>query len=53
METNCGFYDKDFDCCKLFSDWSYPTPIIEKCTEKCSRFKLKNEEVDEDGEDNK
>lgn len=29
--TNCKYYDKEFDCCKLFSDWSNPMTVLQPC----------------------
>ena len=37
--TDCKFYDDELDCCKLFSDWTEPMPVIQHCVEgACSEF---------------
>lgn len=38
--TECKFYDTEFNCCKLFSDWSQAMPILQPCVEgACSEYK--------------
>lgn len=28
---NCRHYDKEFNCCKILSDWSDPMPVLQPC----------------------
>lgn len=38
--NDCKFYDEKLDCCKLFSDWTYPMPVIQPCVQgACSQYK--------------
>lgn len=38
--NNCRYYDDVLDCCKLFSDWSQPMPILQSCyEERCPKYK--------------
>lgn len=32
-ECDCKHYDKELDCCKLFSDWKQPMPVLQPCVE--------------------
>lgn len=37
--NDCEFYDNELDCCKLFSDWTEPMPILQPCVMgACSEY---------------
>ncbi len=37
--TDCNYYDAELDCCKRFSDWSSPMPILQPCIESpCEHY---------------
>lgn len=39
--NNCKHYDKEFDCCKISSDWSDPMPVLQRCVESpCEKYSL-------------
>lgn len=45
--NNCKYYDDELDCCKLFSDWSQPMPVLCPCSEeRCSEYKQTKEDAD-------
>lgn len=30
-ECDCKHYDAELDCCKCFSDWTQPMPVLQPC----------------------
>ena len=30
-ECDCKHYDAELDCCKYFSDWTQPMPVLQPC----------------------
>ena len=32
-ECDCKYYDAELDCCKYFSDWTQPMPVLQPCIE--------------------
>ena len=44
--SNCKHYDKEFDCCKILSDWSDPMPVLQPCVEgACEKFSPVRSEI--------
>ena len=40
MKNRCANYDKEIECCKVFSDWSEAMPALQPCIESpCKYFK--------------
>jgi hypothetical protein len=40
MENRCANYDKEFECCRILSDWSEAMPVLQPCVESpCKYFK--------------
>lgn len=38
-ENECKYYDKELYCCKLFSDWTQPMPVLQPCIESpCGHY---------------
>ena len=38
VECGCKYYDAELDCCKYFSDWTQPMPVLQPCIEgPCER----------------
>lgn len=33
MKNDCKHYDEELDCCKCFSDWEEPMPVLHPCIE--------------------
>lgn len=37
--SDCRHYDKEFDCCKILSDWSDPMPVLQPCVKgACDKY---------------
>ena len=40
MKNRCTNYDKEFECCRILSDWSEAMPALQPCIESpCKYFK--------------
>lgn len=40
MKNRCANYDKEFECCRILSDWSEAMPALQSCIESpCKYFK--------------
>ena len=38
-ERDCEHYDAELDCCKCFSDWTQPMPILQHCIDSpCEHY---------------
>ena len=37
-KIDCCHYDAEFDCCKWFSDWSDPMPVLQPCIESPCKY---------------
>ena len=46
-EYDCKYYDKELDCCKWFSDWKQPMPVLQPCIESpCEHYTRTEERVE-------
>lgn len=46
-EYDCKYYDKELDCCKWFSDWKQPMPVLQPCIESpCEHYTRTAERVE-------
>jgi len=43
VAIDCEHYDSELDCCKKFSDWSEPMPVLEPCLEPCKHKELRKD----------
>ena len=40
IKNRCANYDKEFECCRIYSDWSEAMPVLQPCIESpCKYFK--------------